>query len=53
MTEKEWLESAEYYEDMAQKAFDDGDEIAAELWERKAESCRYAACNAPVESGGV
>ena len=48
MSEKEWIEQAEEYERMAQKAYDECDEIAGDLWERKAQSCRFAACNAPV-----
>lgn len=53
MTEQEWIEQAESYEKKAQEAYDAGDEIAGELWERKAQSCRFSACDAPVESDGV
>jgi hypothetical protein len=49
MNEREWIEQAEEYERMSQDAYDKGDEIAGELYERKAQSCRFAACNAPIE----
>jgi len=53
MTEQEWIEQAEEYERMAEKAYEEGDEIAGELWERKAQSCRFASCYGSVESDGV
>ena len=53
MNENEWIKKAEEYERMAQKAYDEGDEIAGEFWDRQARLCRFVACFAPVESGGV
>jgi hypothetical protein len=49
MTERDWIEQAEEYERMSQDVYDKGNEIAGELYERKAQSCRFAACNAPIE----
>lgn len=53
MTEREWLEQAEKYDRMAQQAYDAGDEIAGELWERQAQACRHNSCYGSVESDGA
>jgi hypothetical protein len=48
MTEQEWIKEAERYEAMAQQAYERGDEVAGELWERNAQSCRHNSCYGTV-----
>lgn len=53
MTEKQWLDQAEEYDRKARLAYDAGDEISGELYERKADACRHNACYGVMESQQV
>jgi hypothetical protein len=46
MTYQEWMVQAEDYDQKAHEAYDRGDEIAGEMYENKANACRYNACDA-------
>ena len=49
MTEKEWQDEARLREEKAREAYERGDEVAGEMYERKAAACRHNACYGIVD----
>jgi len=49
MTRQEWIDEADRLDGKSREAYESDDEITGEWYEKKAEACRYNACNGTVD----